>query len=224
MSENLIFHKVADTGRYRKEGEELRLRRVREGLAFETSKKLLTLFADLHCDKAAVVSQTIDLTETEKGFDGKISYSLGTIHAGETKIVEIPVSFVDGNPQIPEKSVVESVLSSTEGDRKKTNAMLRKEVDDFIAAKSTILSVPISKTASSAPSAANVLAPVMNIEKTWLPCDVKVGDVLFVDGAKYRVTSGDHKKLASESSGCFWTLTLCYEHTDLKETPKHIIY
>lgn len=222
-STNRVINKSSDSFRQKMEVENMQVTRLKEATAYRAGESLLKLFSALKCDRTSIVSQSIDLTESDKGYNGTVTYSINTIHDGDTKLASIPVSFKEGTAELPESIVVESVLKAAEGTRKKIEASLRKEVSDWIDSRNVAAS--LTKIASAGPSpAGSTLAPVLSLDKTWLPTDIKVGDLLFIGNAKYRVTSGDAGKLSADSDGSFWTMSLVSESADPKEEAKRIIY
>ena len=216
--QDLIFHKAADTGRLHAEMLDSQSVRLKEALAFRASQEVLALVASLKCEGSHVISQTIELAESEKGLNGKVSYAVSTIHGGDTRLVTIPVMVKEGAVTVPEAIVVESILNSAKGMQKTAALNLRNEVDEFISNRTAVVEPELTKVASAGPSApCSNMASVINCDKTWLPSDLKVGDTLFIGSAKYKVTNGSIGKLSSDSDGSFWTLSLVSEMADPKE-------
>lgn len=224
---NMIFHKVSDSIRQTQEMDASKELRSKEAVAFVAVNPILRMFAILKCDRPEIVTQTIDLKAENNGYSGTVSYSVSSFHEGGKKIVTIPVTFKESALELPDPIVVESLLKSAEGLNRKVEANLRREVDELVALHASPLEVKanLEKVASAGPHQADVVSPVIRIDKTWLPADLKVGELLFIGGSKYRIVSGDEGKLSSDSDGSFFTLSLVHETAYFPdEKAKNVIY
>ena len=174
QADHVIFHRSADTGRLFLETASSQVVREKESVAFRASAGIVGLFASAKCDAPTVISQTIDLTESEKGMNGKISFAVSAIYKGDTRLVSVPVVVKEGKSEMPESTVIEALLNSAAGMQKTAALALRNEVDAFIANRTTeVKSEGMAKVASAGPTASTShFAAVIQVDKPWMPADI----------------------------------------------------
>lgn len=220
MEETFAF-KRPDTYRQTLEAEQMKANRVFDSFCIEASKKVNSFFTEkLNCSSSRVVKYSHKLVaEDASKIDGDINYTVSVEHGNELKTVDVPVKVTNNEAILPEETVMASVLSSASSLRVTASLKVSEEIqanikriNEFETYKQeefekTLASTSIQRTAASVTSPADQLAPNLKINKDFLPSGVKVGDVLYVDAAQYRIVSGDDDKLNSEGSGVYWTLS-----------------
>lgn len=220
MEETFAF-KRPDTFRQTREAEQMKANRVFDSFCIEASKKVNSFFTEkLNCSSSRVVKYSHNLiADDSTKIDGDINYTVSVEHGNELKSVEVPVKVVNNEAILPEESVLASVLTATTSLRATANLKVSEEIQENIKRindretykkeefEKTLSSTSIQKTAASVTSPADQLSPNLKINKDFLPSGVKVGDVLYIDSAQYRIVSGDDDKLNVEGSGVYWTLS-----------------
>jgi hypothetical protein len=223
MSES-IENKFKSTDSYRQfsEMEKAQTDRLIDKFCLCASQTLSAFLSkELRCDNSKIlnIDSKLSVDEDTSLISGEFTVKAEILHAGESKILEIPLKAEKGEMILPTVEVLNSVIKSTQSLQMVASLKLKKEIDNNIvkineyqeARKNgtlTPISTEIKKEAASAPSGAgNLLSDVLKVNKAFMPTGIKVGDVIFIDSAKYRVVNGDEDKLNSEGSGVYWTLS-----------------
>ena len=164
-----------------------------------------------------IVSKSGDIIEKKGTWVGKLTFKIQAEYANDLRQVDLPIE----DCSLPSQTILSSLFQNTKGMREKLSEVIKNEIDQKLASYSVEQTPPVIKReASSTPHAGNQFHEVIQVDKTWLPGTTKVGDILFVDGLKYRVTSGDYKKLSADSDGSFFMLERAYDDAEKNVQPK----
>lgn len=232
MSDNALF-KRPDTYRQTLEAEQMKFARVFDSFCIEASQKVNTFLTEkCNCTGSKVVKFAHKLTMDDSSntiINGEIDFTVEALYDGETKTIEVPVKVTENKTELPENKVLVSQLDSAKSARAVEALKIKQEIESNIqkinenetfkkeAFEQTLNGTGMQKVASSVSAPANMLSETLKINKDFLPAGVGVGDVLYIDAAKYRIVSGDDDKLNVEGSGVYWTLSKVLDILDKDE-------
>ena len=176
-------------------------------------------------DRVDVAATKTDLTKNEEGkYNGTIRYAVRVLHAGQTKDTPITIVCKDGKNEMPSADALNAELDTIKGNEDKAAEADAAKGAAEKKAMAELADTLITKEASAGPVAGGTLAPVLHVDKTWLPASLKSDDMVSIDGVRYVITGDDHNKLSAASDGAFWTLRIVDEsHTPDAKRTKHML-
>ena len=163
-------------------------------------------------DRVDILETKANLKTNDAGkYDGTVEYAIRVLHAGKTKETPITIVCSNSDNEMPSTDALNAELDKVKANEDKKADEIKAAADAENKIMAELASELIQKEASAGPVAGSVLAPVLHVDKTWLPASLKAGDAISVDGVRYTITGDDHNKLSAASDGSFWTLRILDE-------------
>jgi len=219
---------IRDAVKQYTEGQDLKQSKQIEALTVQTENESILHLRGLGFEGIELRGgSSAELESKRTGYHGKVTVNLEASFDNETKEFTLPVVIRNDMRIFPKKPIIMEAFK--EGC---VDCSVEEEINREIAEKIEQVNIqqewenketeqvltsldkeePIKKEASGATSPPKVhYAPVLHISRNVLPEDTNIGDVLWIQGAKYKVTSLSENSISREAdSGSLVTLELVH--------------
>jgi hypothetical protein len=136
------------------------------------------------------------------------------MHGNDYKIHIFPIQVKENKVSLPSTADVVDAIKKVKGMLELSDETISASVKNLVASigsTDTIVkqaSVSTEAQAQISTADTNGYGCMVQVNKTDLPESLKVGDIVYVDNIKYKVTSGDDGKLSERGEGVYWTLVM----------------
>lgn len=201
--DNTWNYKVADTSRLAAEAAQ----RSFDDLKSRVTQRALSAFTDAWKSRGTgnvKIKNTASTWEMASGV-GEITIEAEVIDGKETKLVPFKVSVSGNTMKLPDFTQLSAMLKEA------------KVVSNEKQGENTTKNISIEKKATPMAPTRNNYQEVVRLPKDFLPASLKEGDVIEVDGLRYRLSSKSEGQLSAQrDTASYWTFTRCDNQNSAK--------
>ena len=194
-------YKVADTSRLAAEAAQKSM----DDLKSRVTQRALSAFTDAWKSRGTgnvKIKNTASTWEHASGV-GEITIEAEVTDGKEVKLVPFKVTVSGNSMKLPDFTQLSAMLKEAKvvdntkhGEDTKKNIVLEKK--------------PLEKKASAMAPSRNNYQEVVRLPKDFLPASLKEGDVIEVDGLRYKLSSKSEGQLSNQrDTASYWTFTRC---------------
>lgn len=204
-------YKVTDSTRLAAEAAQKSL----DDMKSRVTQRALSAFTDAWKSRGTgnvKIKNTASTWELASGV-GEITIEAEVTDGKEVKLVPFKVAVSGNTMRLPDFTQLSAMLKEA------------KVISNVKQGENTTKNIVLEKKATPMSPNKNDFQEVIRLPKDFLPASLKEGDVIEVDGLRYKLSSKSEGQLSNErDTASYWTFTRCDNHNSSKPVYKQQAY